>query len=597
MLELLPVAAILLLPGFALVVATNNHRGRGLADVLGLSFGLSLVGLPLLLLLVYAVLRTISLAYLSLILAGSVGIILFRVKSLREVKIGKEDIMALLILALTAGIIGLFNSLSPIFPLSYSADFLLHLAMSDEFLQGRADLSSVSYPPGVHFLIGAGVLLVGLEPFVAMQRIMVVVATLAPLLIYSTVYGVLHHRGTALVAALLYLPAGMWWYGLFISGLYSNFYGSLASLAVFLLLVEYVGKESRLRMGLLFIGGVALYLSHYTVVIFLVALWVMVPLAFFLARSRFRSLVKGLILLTVPGVIVAAIRPNVVSLILSIPGGSSAGGAITGAPRTALASFLGGVSPFLQFLYFLQSEAFLFLALTIIFVTPLLVFKQRLSFWVFFFYIWFFAIWATAPSTALAWRSAYYALLPLIFVFAVGLKIIDSAVGQMKIKRVVRRRDLDVLKPMAPPRLLRNLVLLLLLGVIFAGSLLPLQLSDAFGNPEGFRPQNEGVYDAVQWIRENTLPNTSLIAVGDWRLSYVGQMTGRAVAFYVFIPPDKAASLATTGGHKFVIVSRTVLNERDGSVLNLYELYKTADGFTLTWESQAVVVFAIKTQA
>jgi hypothetical protein len=133
--------------------------------------------------------------------------------------------------------------------------------------------------------------------------------------------------------------------------------------------------------------------------------------------------------------------------------------------------------------------------------------------------------------------------------------------------------------------------------VIFAGSLLPLQLSDAFGNPEGFRPQNEGVYDAVQWIRENTLPNTSLIAVGDWRLSYVGQMTGRAVAFYVFIPPDKAASLATTGGHKFVIVSRTVLNERDGSVLNLYELYKTADGFTLTWESQAVVVFAIKTQA
>ncbi|HEY4673768.1 MAG TPA: hypothetical protein VIH03_06350, partial [Nitrososphaerales archaeon] len=65
MLELLPVAAVLLLPGFALLVATNNHRSRGLADVLGLSFGLSLIGLPLLLLLAYAVFRTISVVYLS----------------------------------------------------------------------------------------------------------------------------------------------------------------------------------------------------------------------------------------------------------------------------------------------------------------------------------------------------------------------------------------------------------------------------------------------------------------------------------------------------------------------------------------------------
>ncbi|MBM3898267.1 MAG: hypothetical protein FJ358_07090 [Thaumarchaeota archaeon] len=594
MLELLPVAAVLLLPGFALAVATNNHQGRSLADVLGLSFGLSLVGLPLLLLLAYATFRTVSVVHLSLILVASAVVILFRVKSLREVRIGKEDVIALLVLALTAGIIGLFNSLSPIFPLSYSADFLLHLALSDEFLQGRADLSSVSYPPGVHFLIGAGVLLVGLEPFVAMQRIMAVVATLAPLLIYSTVYGVLHHRGTALVAALLYLPAGMWWYGLFISGLYSNFYGSLVSLSVFLLLVEYVGGPSKLRMGLLFLGGLALYLSHFTIVIFLVALWVMIPLAFFLARSRFKFLVRGLIILTIPGAIVAAIRPDALSLILSIPGGSSVGGGITGAPRTALASFLGGVSPFLQFLYFLQSEAFPFLALALVFATPLLVLKQRLSFWVFFFYVWFFAVWATAPSTGLAWRSAYYALLPLILVFAVGLKSIDSAVGQMKIKRVVRRHGVGVLKSTAPPRLLRNLVLVALIGVIFASSLLPLQLSDAFRNSEGFRQQNEGVYDAVKWIRSNTLPNASLLAVGDWRLSYAEHLTGRAVPFYTFVPPDNVTSLATAGGHRFVIVSRTVVNERDGSVLNLYELYKAADGFTVVWENPAVVVFAFK---
>jgi hypothetical protein len=138
------------------------------------------------------------------------------------------------------------------------------------------------------------------------------------------------------------------------------------------------------------------------------------------------------------------------------------------------------------------------------------------------------------------------------------------------------------------------LVLLVLLGMIFAGSLLPPQLSDAFGNPEGFRPQSEGVYDAVKWIRGNTLPNASLLAVGDWRLAYVGQMTGRAVSFHSFLLPDKAASLAAQGGPRFVVVSRVVVNERDGLPLNLYELYKAADGFTVVWENSVVVAFAIK---
>ena len=550
--------------------------------------------MPLLLLLAYAVFRTISVVYLSLILAGSVGVILFRVKRLREVKIGKEDVMALLIFAITAGMIALFYAKSPIFPLLNSADFPIHLALSENFLRVRTELSSVSYPPGVHFLIGSGIQLMGLEPLVAMQRTMAVVGALAPLLIYSTVYGVLRHRGAGLVAALLYLPTGIWLDGLFISGLYSNFYGNLVALSVFLLLVEYVEWGSRLRMGLLFLGGVALYLSHFTILIFLVALWVMVPLVFFLARPLFKALVQGLILLTIPGVIVAAVRPNVVSLVLSIPG-SSVAESVAGVPRTALGSLLGDVSLFLQFLYFdLHSEALFFLALILVFATPLLVLKQRLGVWALFFCVWFFVAWATAPSTILAWRSAYYARLPLVFVFAVGLSSIDSAVLQMWIKRPMRRHGVVLRKSRRPPRLLRSLVLLLILGVIFAGSLLPPRLSEAFGRPEGFRPYGEGVYDAVEWTRDNTLPNESLLAVGDWRLSYIGHMTGRGVSFHSFLLPDKAASLAAQGGIRFVVVSRVVFSESGGLALNLYELYKAADRFTVVWENSVVVAFAIK---
>lgn len=584
-LELLPVATVLLLPGFTLVVATNNHRGRGLADILGLSFGLSLVLLPILLMLNYAMVRTVNSAFLYLIIFESVSILLFRIKSLREIKIGREDvIIMLLILSLTAGIISIFYYLSPIFPFAYSADFEHHLAMSKDFLRGSTELSSVSYPPAVHFLIGSGISLMGLESIISMRQTMILLGVLAPLLIYSTASNVLHNRKVAVLASLLYIPVGMWWHVLFINSLYANFYANLVSLSVLLLLVEYVELGSKLRMGLLFLGGLALYLSHFTILIFLVALWVMVPVAFFLARPMSRPLLKGIITLTIPSVVIAILRPNLVSLILSIPG-SSGGDKFVGIPTTTLTSFLGSFSYFLQFLYFnLQSESLFFLALVLIFTTPLLVLRQRLGIWAFFFCVWFFVVWATAPMTKLAWRSSYYALLPLVFVFAISLRSIDIEAGQIKKTYYKAKANSS--------HLFRRLIQFALLGIIFTSSLLPPLLSDAFENPEDSRSQDEGIYDAVKWVRSNTLPNQSvLVVVGDWRLTYVGLLTGRPVSYYSFLSPNKTVDLAMERDSRFIIVSRVVV--QNGSALSLYEIYKKADGFTVVWENSSVVIFAI----
>ena len=592
---------LLVVPGVLVGLLSGDHRGRRFTEVLALSFGLSLIVVPLFL----ALLSSLDLgisggSILGLLLVSVVGALLIlwrRVRGLGRPEVSRIEVAAMALVPVQGFLFALQLLKYPIFPMILSADFSYHLEASLRLQTGDLAVTQVSYPPAVHLLIAAAMALQPGIPLSVMQHAVVIMGSLAPLLVFVVASRVFGDPKIGLVASLLYVFTGSAWYTwVFTAGLYANFFANLVTLAAILLIVTGLQELNHSRRILLFLAGAALYLSHYTVIIFVAVLWLALPVVWRRARGSLWNYGQMLALITVPGGALALLRPDAVAFLARIPSfaGGEAGRYIGG--DDPISKLLPQVSPFLGFLF--QEVGPGLLALTFGTI-PLAVYwaVKRKELWTPLLLIWFFVIWVTTPYGEVAWRFSKYAVLPLTLLWPLALGGgLSSLFSRLAYTRLVRRRGMRPRREMVSRRTVKAAILMAVAAGILWSSALQAMIQDSSVERVRMSRYQDQVYDSMRWLSTNG-DEGKVLGIGDWRFRYLKPIWGRDVTLEYGISAKDAYELARSQDYKYALVSDFLVQPPWSGVVMPYPhaaTFQTFDGFNLEYSNTIVKVYSVK---
>ncbi|MDA4118380.1 MAG: hypothetical protein OK455_08560, partial [Thaumarchaeota archaeon] len=441
--------ALLFLPGAAFIEIFRLGGEYSFAERLGLAFGLSMAVDVLVLALrtsgllvgsqlmrgIFPGTLEIILALSFVAFAAAVGL---RRKFTFYVKPTRYDLLVLgLVLAQAVLVVAHFSKY-PIFPQFQSVDFGQHVQITADLQSGVLSIvpGGLLYF-GVHLLMGSLVALSGDLVLEATQYAMGILTVLSPLMVFVAVNSLAQSKRVGLIASFLYVATGFVWFGsVFDAGLYANFFGILSILLV-LGLVPAVMKQPRnpgvWAAFLLALGSG--YLSHYSFVTILPALIALPIVAFAFERKVIWASVAVTVVVLVPAVVAAALRPDLVSLLLQFVQ-ANGGGSING--DTFLSQFLAGW-PVLRYTFVEIADdlaAVVILALAALGVYLVVRGKNPV---VLMAVVWLVALLVVAPLTAGAWRFSYMVLLPLLIVGSIGF---DKLVAETAAPSLTRRNQM-----------------------------------------------------------------------------------------------------------------------------------------------------------
>ena len=603
MLGSIPYLAMLLSIGLLLLKLCKVDT-EDLSESLGLSFAL---GLALTTLLVSAL--TLGPIAPGIILAGLAGyesytmlipsIALLAIMGLRGKRLlpkpARGDIIPLASLAFLGIVLLLHFTKYPIFPKYSSVDFEWHVKLSQELAKGSYTLipNGILYY-GAHAQSALLHQLNGGLPLTDSQLTMAVLTLLSPLLIYATSKGIFMDTYTAQLTSLAYVATGFIWYGsVFNAGLYSNFYGILAGLSLVALLAKMLKEPSKLLWLLYLMLILNLYVSHYSSLLLILSLPIAAVVAI-LKRSITPKQSPPYIAPLAIGALGATVHPSMVGSLLSFlsPTGYEA---LTG--DTALSMQLSSV-PVMRYLAGVITQD---LATTLLILLALLALPKL--------YrnpkplttlpaAWLGLTLLSAPLGPTAWRFSYAALTPLLLLASIQLS--QYRLPQYKPPQYSRpptrikglRSRLGTLQPQA--RSLATLTLILLALTTYGWT--HLALADALKDNELHRMGQLELLKAMDWIKENTPPNSRFLIITDWRLErYLEPLTGRHATMLFLAKPDQAITKAYMEGYQYIVVTRVVPAEvpRDPK-LNPLNTYPKQETLKLAYENQNVLIYTLQ---
>lgn len=552
MLGSIPYLAMLLSIGLLLLKLCKVDT-QDLSESLGLSFAL---GLALTTLLVSAL--TLGSIAPGVTFAGLTGyesytillpsIALLAIMRLRGKRLlpkpTKGDIIPLASLAFLGIVLLLHFTKYPIFPKYSSVDFEWHVKLSQELAKGSYTLipSGILYY-GAHAQSALLHQLNGGLPLADTQLTMAVLTLLSPLLIYTTSKGIFMDTYTAQLTSLAYVSTGFIWYGsVFNAGLYSNFYGILAGLSLVALLAKMLKQPSKPLWLLYLMLILNLYVSHYSSLLLILSLPIAALVAMLKRTIRPRQSLPFIAPLAI-GALGAAIHPSLVGSLLSFlsPTGYEA---LTG--DTALSLQLSSV-PVMRYLAGVITQDLstaIILALVVLSTPKLFRDRSPLSALPF---LWLIVTLLSAPPGPTAWRFSYAALtLILLALTTYGWTHLALA-DTLKDNQLHRTAQLELLK-------------------------------------------------AIEWIKQNTPPNSKFLIITDWRLErYLEPLTGRHATMLFLAKPDQAITKAYMEGYQYIVLTRVVPAEApqdpDQNPLNTYP---QEPALKLAYENQNVLIYTLK---
>ncbi len=589
--------ALLIFPGLAAMLVLGELKGRSAVEVVAVSFGLSLIIVPLLLFGLYAIVHTVSETMVYGVAGGSVLIALASTR-VRKIRIQSPKIdnftLAAIVLTIFQGAVLLAEfSKYPIFPLTTSQDFRIHLQSALQFQAGTFSISGLTYPPGAQLLIASLLAVEGGNPISNMQYSIVAVASIAPLLFYVVASKILKSQKIGLLATLLYVLSGAVWYtALFASGLYPNFVADIITVVVIYLVSEAATSLNLQTRILITVAGVSLYFTHYTTILFIASLWLVLPVVWFWARDQFSRFAEVAGLVSLPGVLLLAVRPDLLSVVLNLVGFTGAGAGIVIATPDFVSTFL---SSFNQFLYYLYVEIGIGLLIFTIFSVGVATYfaVRKKNIWLAFLVIWFALVFALSPQTGIAWRFAKYGVLPILFIWGLGFKGIlpnlltedgQSNAPQVRTKRRASGR-------FTPGRLV---VILVIFGLLLFKAPINGMATDLAVSPGPISQNADQVYDAMNWLGTHGGTNTNILGIDDWRFSYMTPIWGDSISLYKDAPAEAAYQLAAVNRSAFLIVGNFLVPGPLSSIVgsnNYSAAYQSYPAFTLIYSNPAVSVY------
>ncbi len=589
---------LLFLPGLAFIELFRLGGEYSFAERLGLAFGLSMAIDVLVLAFGTSGLVVgsqqmvgISPGTLELILGASVLAFGAAVAISRKVtffvKPATSDLVVLGLVVAQALLVLAHFSKYPIFPQFQSVDFTQHVQITADLQAGKIAMfpGGLLYY-GVHLLMGSLVALSGDIVLQATQYAMGIMTAISPLIVFVAVNSLTQSKRVGVIATLLYVSTGFVWFGsVFDAGLYANFYGILSILLLFAL-ISAVMKAPRspgvwVALGLAILSG---YLSHYSYVTVIPAL-VALPFAILLIEKKlnFASLAV-LAAIVVPGAVGAALRPDLVGLLIQFVQ-AAGGGNVAG--DTGLSQFLAGW-PVLRYVVVEVTNDFasvVVLALVALGVYPALRGGSP-SAWM--LVAWLVALLAFAPLTETAWRFSYMALVPLLIVAAMGFDAIvpkadDGAFRQrskMRVRRDFRRYRLGLL----------GVVFLLLVVNSWSWAI----LADAASNGAQNNETQRGVLKAMQWMNATTPPGSQVVSVTDSDYNYYQLLYGRQSGYAPLATPDEvAAASSVRTAQTYVVLTKVGTVTLPDPSQNPFNLYPNDTRFHLQYNDTGVLIYRL----
>lgn len=434
----------------------------------------------------------------------------------------------------------------PIFPQFRSADFEQHVRIATDYSHGSVpEISNQVLYYGAEYLLSLGLLLGGI-PMATIRYEMAMLVALSPLWFYLASLKLTGSHRVAWMTSLFYSLTGFVWFGMvFVSGLYVNFYGVLASLLLIVATKDFIARKVRAwSLVLLSLALVNAFLSHYTILLIVPPL-----VAFALARSRSeRVFGRGLLasmMLLVPLGIGALLYQGLISTLFGFLGGG--------------ATFLGGTwlsqrIPLPSLSYMVAEvnndwlTAFLLVPAFTIFVAML---ARKPSSERLLLLGWFLVAIGAVPFALISWRFAFVALVPLILM--VG-PILSLPIQGIKLKFPKRLSDPLPLNAVG--------IMALMFFPVFIPSWSSTALVAPFADVQQ-ADQQIADYEAMRWMSRNIpgIQGKMSLSVTDWRFIYSPLFGASEMAYapdFRIIPTDpfSVASLAINQSASYVIVTK-----------------------------------------
>lgn len=452
----------------------------------------------------------------------------------------RTDASVLFLMLIQAGIILIFFQKYPIFPEYDSVDLRVHVNIVNTLLSGGSSIPGGILYYGVHYQLALGTILSGDQTLIAVQRVGAILAILATPLIFSFCSRIMADRRAGLFAAILYsLAASIWFGSLFNTGLYSNFFGILASLLVLMLTADVVQEGLSVGRAVpLSLGVAMLYLSHYSDVSVIPAVLTVPLILLATGKLQRRSLAPPLALI-LPAVLVLASYPGLVGLLLGFL--ANAGGNVVGG------TFLSGALSPVPVVAFMAIETYydvgfvLLSLLAAFYAWWILRERDAVKLMVL---VWLLSVVLVAPLNSGAWRLSYVALVPLTIMAAGGLS---------KILPVAQQRRQKASRYGGARRILVGVLLILLL----VGSWGVTVVSDSTTLTQVDAQAQANVYNSILWIGNNT-KGGAILSVSDFRYLYAPQLIGRDAAYEFISTPSQALPVARSRGFSYIAVTRIV---------------------------------------
>jgi hypothetical protein len=485
--------------------------------------------------------------------------ILLRKKFAFPMKPTRGDLALFLIIIIQAFVLLLYFQKYPIFPEYQSQDFQNHILSAQGLISG----SVTSVPAGllyfaIRYQLASAILLVHGEPLVVAQRAMAIIILLSPFLFFlvgKKIFGNIERVG--LIVAVIYVFSGTAWFaGVLGSGLYANFYGTLAALFFIFALINLVADpKSYVMWSVYLLSLINAYMSHYTVLTILPAILAL-PLIQALTNKRRSESAKWYLIAAIiaiaPIVIAVLAEPKLVSFFISLTYQSQ--GVLNG---NTFLSNLFAASPVFSYL---ALEVFDDIGLVVLFLLSAVYLyrilgAEKKSPFLFVPIIWFLSLIIAAPGSLSAWRFSYEAIVPLILMASYGLASFFPGVTGTRTKTRFSERAKKQSQSSVIPR---AFLILVLFGVIVVGSWGQTMVSDALTDTGVASQAQVSVYNAITWLHNNTAANSRYLSVSDWRFVYSNLIIGRYSLYQYESMPSSAIKLAKSENVSYIIVTNLV---------------------------------------
>ncbi len=600
MIGYLAFAVLLFFPGFLIELLTGRYKEKRPFEVFASSVGISLVLIPLVLaalnLARIPVTSTVVGAIDGLTLLGSLALLYARKIPFKTPSLDSYEALAIGLVFVQAMLLFATFTKYPIFPISYSNDFRYHLQTAIAFQTGGISVAGISYPPAIHLWIAT---LLSTETgisLVLMQQALAIIGAMAPVLVYLAVLKMFHDRRVALAAAAIWTVSGVMWYTpLFVSGLYANFLANLDILVVLYLVLD--GLETfNLRKGVLLLAAAfGLYLSHFTVVIFVAALWIGIPLVWGLKRDRLVRYLMIVGIISLPVALIALARPDLIPLLLSFPSLQGTEAGLAQVPIELLGPFT--FSYFFQYVYVDVGIGLIALTILTLPIAVYYVFGAREP-WTPLLIAWFAVTWVVTPNTGIAWRYSYIALIPLLLLWALALKVgLDPLVSRLPKKRVVRKSHGRPSSGKAPLTTAIGVLVLVVSGLLLFNSPAYGDLANLNDSTGPISLNQNQVYQAMSFVQSTYGGNLKVFGAEDWRFRFMEPMYADNVSLYNNVIPQGAYNFAVANGIRILMVSQYLVPGPFSGITGYNpdrEVYGTIAGLELVYSNPSVSVYLVK---